>query len=112
MESADPQGGSGFLRCGARPPTAAIVAFIDAHHDRFGVEPICRVLSEHGCQIAPNSYWTHKKRSPSARAIRDEYLRAEIARVHGENLSVYRAERSGPNSTGRESGSLAAPWSG
>jgi transposase InsO family protein len=24
------------------------VAFIDDHRDRFGVEPICRVLSEHG----------------------------------------------------------------
>jgi hypothetical protein len=26
-----------------------VIVFIDEHKDRFGVEPICRVLSEHGC---------------------------------------------------------------
>ena len=49
----DLEGGLGFLRGGARPATAEIVAFIDEHRDRFGVEPICRVLSEHGCQDRP-----------------------------------------------------------
>ena len=29
---------------------------IDAHRDRFGVEPISAVLTEHGCKIAPNTY--------------------------------------------------------
>lgn len=24
---------------------------------RFGVEPICRVLTGHGCQIAPSTYY-------------------------------------------------------
>ena len=70
------------------------MAFIDAHRDRFGVEPICRVLSEHGCKIAPNTYWCHKKRPPSARSIRDEYLRGEIARVWAENMEgVYGADK-------------------
>jgi putative transposase len=69
------------------------VAFIDAHRDRFGVEPVCRVLSEHGCKIAPNTYWTHKKRPPSARDQRDLFLETEIARVHAENLSVYGADK-------------------
>jgi HTH-like domain len=69
------------------------VAFIDEHRDRFGVEPICRVLSEHGCKIAPNTYWVARKRPSSARAVRDEYLRSEIARVHAENLSVYGADK-------------------
>jgi len=32
------------------------VAFIDDHRDRFGVEPICRVLTEHGVKIAPSTY--------------------------------------------------------
>jgi transposase len=41
------KGGVGFLRAGARPATAEVVHFIDANRDRFGVEPICRVLSEH-----------------------------------------------------------------
>jgi hypothetical protein len=93
VDSADPQGGVGFLRAGARPATAEIVAFIDAHRDRFGVEPICRVLSEHGRKIAPNTYWVARKRAPSARVMRDEYLRGEIARVHAENLSVYGADK-------------------
>jgi putative transposase len=64
------------------------VAFIDAHRGRFGVEPICRVLTEHGCQIAPNTYWVAKRRPPSARATRDDVLRGEIARVYAEDLSV------------------------
>jgi putative transposase len=69
------------------------VAFIDAHRDRFGVEPVCRVLTEHGCKIAPNTYWAHRKRPPSARAVRDELLKGEIARVHADNLSVYGADK-------------------
>jgi len=44
------------------------VAFIYEHRSRFGVAPICRVLSEHGCKIAPNTYWIAKKRPPSKRA--------------------------------------------
>ena len=38
------------------------MAFIDDHRDRFGVEPICRVLTEHGVTIAPSGYYAFKKR--------------------------------------------------
>jgi putative transposase len=70
------------------------VAFIDEHRDRFGVEPICRVLTEHGCRVAPNTYWTAKKRRPSARAVRDEHPKGEIARVWQENMGgVYGADK-------------------
>ena len=69
------------------------MAFIDAHRDCFGVEPICRVLTEHGCKIAPNTYWVAKKRPPSARALRDEDLKVQILRVHGDNLDVYGADK-------------------
>ena len=68
--------------------------FIDEHrHDtiegrEFGVEPICRVLSEHGCQIAPATYWAHIKRPASNRAVRDEELRTQIRRVHAANFGV------------------------
>ena len=51
------------------------------------------MLTEHGCKIAPNTYWVAKKRPPSARAIRDEVLKDEITRVHGENLDVYGADK-------------------
>jgi putative transposase len=69
------------------------VAFIDEHRSRFGVEPICRVLTEHGCKIAPNTYWVAKKRPPSARQLRDEQLVPEIVRVYEENLFVYGADK-------------------
>jgi len=51
------------------------------------------VLSEHGCKIAPNTYYAHRKRPPSARAERDEYLKGEIARVWATNLEVYGADK-------------------
>ena len=51
------------------------------------------MLCEHGCAIAPNTYYTHRKRSPSARAVRDEFLKGEIARVWGSNLEVYGADK-------------------
>ena len=69
------------------------MAFIDAHRSRFGVEPICRVLTEHGCKIAPNTYWVTRKRVPSARAVRDAELVVEIRRVYEENLFVYGADK-------------------
>ena len=69
------------------------MAFIDAYRDQFGVEPICRVLTINGCKIAPNTYYMHKKRPPSARTIREEFLRGEIARVFENNLEVYGADK-------------------
>jgi putative transposase len=66
------------------------VNFIDEHRKRFGgVEPICRVLTEHDCKIAPSTYYAFKARPASARAVRDQVLLAEIRRVHVDNLSVY-----------------------
>jgi len=69
------------------------VSFIDEHRDRFGVEPICAVLTEHGCKIAPSTYYAAKSRPRSARAIRDEELKGEIVRVYEANLSVYGADK-------------------
>jgi len=57
------------------------VAFIEGHRERFGVQPICRVLSEHGCPIAPSTYYAHRRRPPSARAVRDAQLLVQITRV-------------------------------
>ena len=60
-----------------------MIAFIDAHRSRFGVEPICKVLREQGVGIAPSTYYAAKTRPPSARALADLQLVGEIARVHG-----------------------------
>ena len=63
--------------------------FIDGHKGRFGVAPICRVLTEHGIKIAPSTYYDAKSRPVSRRSLRDDELKIEIARVHGENYGVY-----------------------
>ena len=58
-----------------------------------GSQPICRVLTGHGCPIAPNTYFVAKKRPPSPRFVRDQELKREILRVHRENLEVYGADK-------------------
>jgi putative transposase len=69
------------------------VRFISEHKNRFGVEPICRVLTQHGCQIAPSTYYDAARRAPSARAVRDERLKAAISRIHKDNYGVYGARK-------------------
>jgi len=65
-----------------------MIAYIQAHKDRYGVGPICRVLP-----IAPSTYDAASRRPASARAVRDTKLKAEIARVHAEHLGVYGARK-------------------
>jgi putative transposase len=57
---------------------------IDHDRDRFGVEPICRVL-----EFNPSTYYARKARPPSARAVRDAGLTAKIRLVHEANFGVY-----------------------
>src|SRR5262249_15841201 len=62
-----------------------MVAFIDQHRVTYGVESICAVLP-----IAPSTYFRHQvqQRAPatrSARARRDEELRAAIQRIWDAN---------------------------
>jgi putative transposase len=59
----------------------------------FGIEPICRVLSQHGCPIAPSTYYDTAGRPPSARAVRDEQLKTAITAVHQDNYGVYGARK-------------------
>jgi putative transposase len=64
-------------------------AFIDQHRDRFGVEPIFKVLP-----IAPSTYFAHAARHAdpnlrSDRAKRDAELIPEVQRVYRENFEVY-----------------------
>ena len=66
-----------------------MIAFIDDHRGKFGVEPICKVLP-----IAPSTYHDHAvlRRDParaSPRVQRDSLLKAEIGRVHAEHFGVY-----------------------
>ena len=70
-----------------------IVDYIDEYKQEFGVEPICCTLTAAGTQIAPSAYYAFRTRPPSKRALRNEELRVEIARVHAENFGVYGARK-------------------
>lgn len=68
-------------------------SFIDQHRERFGVEPICKLL-----RVAPSAYWRHaaRQRDPSlrsARAQRDEFLVPHVQRVWQANFQVYGADK-------------------
>jgi len=70
-----------------------MVAFIDAHRETYGVEPICAVLP-----IAPSTYYAHKAcaanpRLRSCRAKRAAWLTVQIRRVRAENFDVYGARK-------------------
>jgi putative transposase len=58
---------------------------------RWEVEPICRVLSEHGCQIGHRPTALALARKPSVRQRRDEALKVKTVRVHGDNSASYGA---------------------
>ncbi len=64
------------------------MSFIDTYRCQWGVEPICAAL-----QFAPATYYARRSRPPSARSVRDEVLKVEVARVHAENLDVYGADK-------------------
>lgn len=56
---------------------------------RWGVEPICVVLSEHELPIAPATYYAARSRPPSPRTTRDERLKPRIAELHTAHYGVY-----------------------
>jgi len=60
------------------------VEFIDEYRDRFGVEPICTVLTEHGCKIAPSTYYAHRRRQASDRSVRDALVLAQLERIYAD----------------------------
>lgn len=41
---------------------------------RWGVEPMCAVLSEHGVPISPSTYYEWIARTPTLRQVRDSEL--------------------------------------
>jgi hypothetical protein len=66
-----------------------IYAYIDAYRDRFGVEPICRVLSEHSMKIAPQTYYAWRKCPLSNEALDEAYLINELVTLHRANRRLY-----------------------
>jgi len=58
-----------------------VITFITEHKDhrvadglRWGVEPLCAVLTEHGIPIAPSTYYEWAGRAPSRQELRDEQV--------------------------------------
>lgn len=47
--------------------------------DRFGVAPICRVLTEHGAKIAPRTFHAWVVRAPSERSLWDAAVTEVLA---------------------------------
>ncbi len=61
-----------------------MTAFIDGHRERFGVEPICRVLD-----VSASAYYHRARGARSAREIEDERLLAVIRETHRANYEAY-----------------------
>ncbi|OZD11051.1 hypothetical protein CH253_04960 [Rhodococcus sp. 06-156-3C] len=81
----DSEVGINFLREGARPSPPLIVQFIDQMRAlNYRIESICRVLTEHGVQVAPRTYCNWKSAPPSARTISDAYLTDALRGTVGE----------------------------
>jgi len=64
------------------------MAFVDAHREDLGIEPICRELA-----IAPSSWHEHAARRADpgkrpGRARRDDELREQIRRAHAASFGL------------------------
>ncbi|MGV3246269.1 IS3 family transposase [Rothia sp. 11254D007BW] len=82
---------SGFFRSRARGTGPMMIRFINTYKDLFGVEPICRVLSEHldGGFMTASGYYRAMSRVASARSLSDQLLIPELVRIYQENYGVY-----------------------
>ncbi|HEY3944925.1 MAG TPA: IS3 family transposase [Solirubrobacteraceae bacterium] len=59
-------------------------AFIDSHRERFGVEPICRVLG-----VSASAYYHRAGGARSTRQLEDERLLEVIRTTHKANYEAY-----------------------
>lgn len=67
-----------------------MIRYVDTFKDRFEVEAICRTMRATECGfLTARGYRAAKTRPASARAQRDEFLGAEIVRLHADNYGVY-----------------------
>jgi putative transposase len=61
-----------------------VSAFIDSHRERFGVEPICRVLG-----VSASAYYHRARGERSSRQLEDERLLEVIRITHKRNYEAY-----------------------
>src|SRR5215216_6422289 len=62
------------------------MSFVTTHRDRFGVEPILRVL-----EIPVSTFygWLERRRRPSPRDIEEVWLTEQIERIHADSGGTY-----------------------
>lgn len=65
------------------------LCYIHVYRYRFGVEPICAVLSEHGMQIAPQTYYRWRACPISSAALEEAYLVNAVVDIYRRNRCVY-----------------------
>jgi putative transposase len=58
--------------------------YVDEHRERFGVEPICRILG-----VSVSAYYQRRSGGRSARAVEDERLLSRIRELHAANYYAY-----------------------
>ena len=78
-----------FAAGGARPSTQVKLCYIHAYRHRFGVEPICAVLSEHGMKIAPQTYYRWLACPIRPAELEEAYLVNQIVDIYRRNKCVY-----------------------
>ncbi len=67
-----------------------MTAFVVAHRDEYGLEPICNAL-----QVAVTAVRSCLARPISARELADEALKPKVLQLWEDNYRVYGARRSG-----------------
>ena len=60
-----------------------MMAFIDAHRDEYGIEPICRELP-----IAPSSYYEHKARQADPERLCGGFLGRIRRKIAAQDLPL------------------------
>ena len=66
-----------------------MIEFINREKQRFGIGPICRVLTAHDCKIAAATYYARKTRPLSARAVQDALWQPILLALWTVNYRVY-----------------------
>jgi putative transposase len=68
-----------------------VIDYVRTHADRFGVEPILAVLNEHGCGVAPSTYYAHAAAGfgPTGGQLRQAYLTDALFDLWTANRCLY-----------------------
>ena len=85
-----------------------MVAFVDAHGDKYGVEPICKVLP-----IAPSTYYEHKARQADPTRLPPRAMYAKFFaqdKVFAKLLSSYRPSMAIPPQLQRKTEPAGPRW--